>query len=71
MPDNNKAIKITIQKACSFSEKGTRTFMPYKLAIKIGMDKMMVTEVKNLMVIFRLFEIMEECAPIMFPKMLL
>ena len=38
---------------------GTGTFMPHRLAIKVGMARMMVMEVKNFMTPFRLLEMME------------
>jgi hypothetical protein len=40
-------------------EKGSGTFMPKKLAIMVGIIKIMVTEVSRLTTIFKLFEMME------------
>ena len=44
--------------------KGTLTFIPQKLAIIVGIAKIMVMDVSNFMVVERLLEIMDEKASV-------
>lgn len=54
------ALRVSInQKAVVVSAKGRGTFMPYKLAKRVGMAKQMVTNVSVFMTLFMLLLITE------------
>ena len=54
----------TIKNPIGWDAQGTGTFIPKKLAIMVGIAITMVTDARNFMTIFRLFEITEANASI-------
>ena len=65
------AITIIIANPKKLSSKGTGTFIPQKLEIKVGIAKIIVIEVNVYITPFKLFEIIEAYASIVPFKILL
>jgi hypothetical protein len=60
-----------IANAWGLFSKGTSTFIPKKLATIVGIDRMIVTEVRNFMTIFKLLEMTDAYASIVPLRILL
>lgn len=72
VPVTSAAIATTKPNPYGFeSRKGTLTFIPQKLAIIVGIAKIIVIDVKNFMTIFKLFEIMDANVSVRFVRILL
>ena len=69
--EKNIVILKIIAKAWGLCSKGTSTFIPKKLATIVGIDRMIVTEVRNFITIFKLLEMTDAYASIVPLRMLL
>ena len=69
-PKTEKSIEITItiKNPYGFSSKEFGTFIPYKLAIKVGNINIIEMDVIRFITIFKLLEITEAKVPIMLLK---